>query len=104
MSLEAIQIISEAEAKAERAKADAKAEAKQAVEDAERAGKSLVEAALRKADTELQALGRKVDQAAAIETGNSQTNAAAEEAAMRERAERRLDEAAQLILERIVSG
>lgn len=104
MSLEAIRMISEAEEYAARLKTEAEAEAKQAIADADRAGKALVEAALRKADTELQALGRKVDQAAVVETGNSQKTAAEEEAAMRVHAEQRLDEAAQLILERIVSG
>ena len=104
MSLEAIQTISDAEAKAERVKADAAAEAKRAVEEAEKAGKALVEAALRKADTEIQALGRKVDEAAAIETDNSKKEAAAQENSVRIRAESRMNEAAQWILERIVSG
>ncbi|MGI6012982.1 MAG: hypothetical protein ACOX7K_01670 [Oscillospiraceae bacterium] len=104
MSLEAIRMISEAEAQAECMKADAAAEAKQAVEEAERAGKALVEAALRKADAELQALGRKVDEAAAIETGNSQEDVTTKEAVVRVHAESKMDEAAQWILERIVGG
>ena len=103
MSLEAIKSISAAEDEARRAKLDAQQKAREAVEAAEKAGKESVASAVLRAESEIAGLKHEADQKAeehAVELASTTAN---RQAALRARAESRLDKAAQLIIERIVN-
>lgn len=104
MSMEAIQRILAAEAEAHQIRAEAETAAERILEAARQAGEERIRAAERKADTELSALARKVDAVAALEGRAQREHAAEQEAALCAQAAHRLDEAAQVILERLVGG
>ena len=104
VSFEAIKTISEAEEAVHRRKAEAQSEAKREIAQAEAAAAEALKAARAKAAAELKELSHKADEkskAAAMELATSTEN---RKAALRVRAESRLDEAAGLIVERIVNS
>ena len=86
------------------AQAEAEAQAKQMLQDAEAAGKAAVEAASIRADNELKELRRKADEQTAEKTAVLDGEFASEAAALRSKAEQKLEAAAALIVERIVGG
>ena len=104
MSLDAIRTISEAEQKAGKLKADAAADAKKAVKDAETQGLASVEAAVKKAGEELEELIKKADEKATEDADKLFGETETKKAVMRARAEKLIDKAASLVVERIVTG
>lgn len=104
MSFEAITTISEAEKNAKRGKAQALADTKAAEAAAEAEGKAAVAVAVKKAGDELRESLDKADAQAAAAAQQMADDTENKIAAMRVRAERRLDKAASLIVERIVNG
>ena len=104
MSFEAITSIARAETEAKAATAAAEAKAKQMISDAEAAGKAAVDAACSKAEEELVELNRQAREKA---KGDAQTLAGElenQKAVLRGRAESRLNQAASLVVERIVNS
>lgn len=104
MSFEAITSIAQAEAEAKAAVAAAEVKARQMLADADAAGKAAVEAACSKAVEELAELSRQAKEKA---VGDAQTLAGElenQKAVLRSRAETRLDQAASLVVERIVNS
>ena len=104
MSFEAITSIAQAETDAKAAVAAAEAKAKQMLADAQAAGKAAVDAACSKAEEELVELGRQAKEKA---KGDAQALAGElenQKAVLRTRAEARLDQAASLVVERIVNS
>ena len=104
MSFEAITEITRAEADAKAAVANAEAKARQMLADAENAGKASVEAARAKADGELGELRRKADDKALTEASGLSNSMENKKAALRAKAEAKLEEAAALVVERIVNS
>lgn len=104
MSLEAIKIISAAEDAAKRRKAEVSAEMKQALSDAEAAGQATIAAAKTKAAAELRDLREQAEATAARETADTAGSTQNRMASLRIKAESRLDQAAALIVERIVTA
>lgn len=104
MSLEAIKTITEAEEAARRLKAEAAVDAKRMISEAKAAGQKALEAAEQKANEELRGLRGKADEKATSDAKELAENTENKKAAMRVRAEGRLDKAAQLIVERIVNS
>ncbi len=104
MSLEALDTIALAEEKARQIKAAAQADAKRSVQEAEEAVKAMIDAANAKAETEIKDLVRKADEKAKGDAGTLASNTRNREAAMKARAERKMDEVADKIVERIVNG
>lgn len=104
MSLEAIVSITKAEEHIKQMKADAAAEAKRMLAEARENGEAAVAAALKKAETEIAELTKKAeDKAKADATELAQSNEN-KKAAMRAKADAKLDKAAELIVERIVNS
>ena len=104
MSFEAIKRVAEAENEAKAAVAAAEQTARQMLSDATAAGKAAVLAAGDKADSTLAELRVKADEAAmdkATALGRDMEN---KKAALRARAEARLEQAAALVVERIVKS
>lgn len=104
MSFEAVTAISEAEENARQMKSQALAAAKAAEAAAVEEGKLAMESARKKAAAEVKELRAKSDDKAkqdAIELASDTEN---KKAAMRARADARLDKAAALIVERVVNG
>ena len=104
MSFEAISNISQAEAMAKSQVANAEVRAKQLAADAESAGKLAVEAACTRAETELAELGRQVDEKAKAQADKISAELENQKAALRAKAEGKLDQAAALVVERIVNS
>jgi V/A-type H+-transporting ATPase subunit G/H len=104
MSLEAIKSISEAEERARKAKQEAQQRAEKAADDARKAGNDAIEATIERAQTEVAALKRAADAKAAESAKELVSTTANKRAAIRARAEGRLDAAAGIIVERIVGG
>lgn len=104
MAMEAIVAVEEAETAAERRKADAQREARLCLKQAEVDGAAAVEAAGRKAIEELKRLAETAEADARAEGERFTRDTAAELAELKTRAEGRLDEAAKLIVERIVNA
>ena len=104
MSLEALDTIALAEEKARQIRAAAQAEARKSVEEAEAAVKVAVAAADAKAEGEIKDLIRKADEKAKEDAGVLASNTRNREAAMKARAERKMDEVVGKIVERIVNG
>lgn len=104
MPLETLNVITQAEETAGRIESDAAATAKQRIADAGKAGEAAVKAARQRAEKELEQSrfeleqhGKEASMAKARETEMEKTK-------LRTRAEQRLDQAAQLIVERIVNS
>ena len=104
MSFEAITTVREAEARAKQIKLEATQAAAEAIEAAELDGKAAVEAALDKAREELRTLRSKSDEKATQDAETLAATTKDREAVMRSRAEAKLDQAASLIVERIVNS
>ena len=104
MSLEAIKAISDAEEAARRIKTNAAGEAKKLLESAEAEGISAIEAAEKRAVAELRELQKKADEKVTEEVHKLASASENKKAALRARAEARLDSAALLVAERIVSS
>jgi len=104
MSLDALASISRAEENARQIRNNAAAEAKKQLRQAELAGQEAVQAARDKAEAELTELRRKADEKAKADAVQLAENTENKKAALRARAESRLDQAAMLIVERIVNG
>ncbi len=103
MSFEAITSVTRAEAEAKAAVAAAEAKAKQLLAEAETAGKAAVEAASAKAESELRELRRRTEEKSALESRELAETLQGRQAQLRAQAEPKLEEAAALIVERIVN-
>ena len=104
MSLEAMDAIALAEEKARQIRAGAVREAKKALEEAEQASKIAMMAAEAKADGEIRELMRKADEKAREDAQVLASNTRNRRAAMKARAERKMEDAVALVMERIVKG
>jgi len=103
VSLEAIKSISAAEDEARQAKLIAQQKAREMIEAADNTGKEIVASAISRAESEIALLKRTADQKAAEQAVELASKTANRQAMLRARAELRMDNAAQLIVERIVS-
>ena len=103
MCLEAMKSIKTAEEEARLSIALAQRNAKQMVDEAETTGKESVASTLVRAESEIAHLRRYADQKAASQAVELASTTANRQATLRARADRRLDAAAQLIVERILS-
>ena len=104
MSLEAILAITKAEDKTRQLRNDAQAEAKRLIAQAQEDGEASVLAAAKKADEEIAELMRKAEEKAKADASELAQSNENKKAAMRVKAEKRLDKAAELIVERIVNS
>ena len=103
MSLESIKTISEAEEKARRIRAEAAAEAKRMISEAEAQGGEAIEAAKKKAVEEVRELTEQADTKATDKAKALADTTENRKASMRIKAEKKLAQAADLIVERIVN-
>ncbi|MBO5976526.1 MAG: hypothetical protein J6P94_05065 [Oscillospiraceae bacterium] len=103
MSLEAIQLISEAEERSRKMKSECSAAAKKRVADAHTKGKALLEQAERTAEAELEALYNAATKEAESAAGKRIEEGKATEESMRALAGQRMEEAVSFIVERIVN-
>lgn len=104
MSLEAMDAIALAEEKARRIKTAAVQNAKNAVQNAQETGKIVVAAADAKAEEEIHDLVKKADEKAKEDAAILASNTRNRKAAMKARADRKMDEAVNRVMERIVNG
>ena len=104
MAMEAIAAVEEAEATAARRKAEAVQQARQLLSSSETRGAEAVKAALQKAEEVLKGVEKEADARIAAEADSIRAETNAEMEALRTRAEKRLGEAAEKIVERIVNG
>lgn len=104
MSFEAINSITEAEARARELVYQAEQKARQMVSDEENAGLAAVDAALDKAASELKELNRQADKKVRSDSESLSNDAENRKAVMRSHAEARLDKAASIVVERIVNS
>ena len=104
MSFEAITSIAQAEEAAKVAVAYAQQQAKQMIADAEAKGKESVAEAVKKAENELLQLKKKTEEKASESAEILYGEVGEKKSALRAMAESKLDEAANLIVERIVNG
>ncbi|MBE7017471.1 MAG: hypothetical protein E7420_04865 [Ruminococcaceae bacterium] len=103
MSLEAIQLISEAEERSRRMKSESLAEAKKRVADAHAKGEALLYEAERTAEAELEALYNTATKDAASAAEKRAEEGIAMEKRMKALAEQKMEEAVSFIVERIVN-
>ena len=103
MSLEMLEIVCAAEEEARQAKILAEKKAQELMAEAEKAGKAVVKSTLARAETEIAHLMRASDQKATQEALELASSTANRLATHRARAERRLNEVAEKIYERIVT-
>ena len=104
MSMEAIAAVEKAEADAARLKADTEQEVRRGSAAAEAEGKQAIEAARKRAAEVLKGVNAKADEKAAADAKELWSGTENRKAALRARAEGRLDKAAARIAERIVNG
>jgi V/A-type H+-transporting ATPase subunit G/H len=104
MSLEAIKSISQAEEQAKKARLEARQKADKAIDDAQKAGNDTVKATVSRAESEVAVLKKTYDAKAAENAKDLVSATANKRAAIRARAEGRLDKAAGVVVERIVGG
>lgn len=104
MSFEAITMINRAEESAKKGRAQVLADSKAAEAAAVEAGKAAVEAAVAKARQQVQDLQAEMEAKANAEAAALAGEIENQKAAMRACAESKLDQAAALIVERIVNG
>ena len=103
MSFEAITSVKTAEAEAKAAIAAAELRAKQLLADAESAGRAAVEAAAARAESELKELRRRTEEKSEQENLALADTLKGRESMLRAQAEPQLEQAAALIVERIVN-
>ena len=101
MPLDEMMSIIAVEDEARKAKFQAEQDAQSAIEDEIRAGEKAVAATLARAESEIAGLKRTADQNAARQALELASTTANRQATLRARAERRLDSAAILVIERI---
>ena len=104
MSFEAVSNIAQAEAQAKVTVAEAESKAKQMLADADTAGKLAIDAACATAEEELTELSRQVSEKARAQAKDLSGELENQKAALRARAEGRLEQAAALVVERIVNS
>jgi len=104
MSLEAIKQVAQTEAETKQRKAEAVAAAKKLVADAERAGKEALHAACAQAETNAKELLVQAEERAAVRAAEIATQSKQDCADLCSAAENKLDEAAALIVRRVVSS
>ena len=104
MSLEAIKTISGAEDTARNIKAEAGLNAKKAIADTEAAGAAAIKAATTKAEEELRELAAQAEEKARKQAEELVQTTENTKAAMRTNAEAKLEQAASLVVERIVNS
>ncbi|MGM9614639.1 MAG: hypothetical protein ACI3W7_03785 [Oscillospiraceae bacterium] len=104
MSLEVLDTIALAEEKARQIRAAAGTEAKKTMKEAEDAVAAMIAEAEEKADAEIRELIRKADEKAKEDAATLASNTRNREAAMQARADRKMDQVVNGIVERIVSG
>ncbi len=104
MSLEALDTIALAEEKARQIRAAADTEANKILREAEDAVTVMVAAAEGKADGEIRELMHKADEKAKEDAEALASNTRNRQAAMKARADQRMEQAARKIVERIVNG
>lgn len=104
MAMEAIAAVEEAEAAAARRRAEAVQQARQMLSSSENRGKEAVKAALQKAESILRQVNEEADAHIAADAERIRAETDTEIEALRSRAEKRLDDAARKIVERIVNG
>lgn len=104
MALEAIQTVTQAEAKAKADRESAAAQAKQRLADAQREAKQTVEQARQQAREEARRMMAEAEDKAAQLTREELDRAAADCDTLKQDARGRLEEAAQLIVGRVVEG
>ncbi len=104
MYVESIVSISETEERVRRMKAEAAAAAKKRVADARAQGEAMVAEAIRKAEAEIADMGRDAEEEAVASARSLAQSGETKKAVMLARAEKRMDEAVALIVERIVKG
>ena len=103
MSFEAITSVKTAEAEAKASIAAAELRAKQMLADAESAGRAAVEAAAARAESELKELRRRTEEKSEQENLALADTLKGRESMLRAQAEPQLEQAAALIVERIVN-
>jgi len=103
MTFEYLKTIIAAEDEARESRLLASQTARERVEETQRAGKESVDSTLARAESEIAHLTRALDHKATSEAMELASSTANRQATLRARAERRLDEAVTLIVERIVS-
>lgn len=104
MSFEAIDNITAAEENAKKIVADAEAAAKQLIAEAETGGKASVQSAIKKAEQELIELKQKTEAKAAADVADIKSANENKKAVLKAKAEGRMEQAAALVVERIVNG
>lgn len=104
MSFEAIESITAAELGAKKCIADAQAKAKQMLAEAEAAGKESIRSAKQKAELEIVELKRRSEAVADADVSGLRAENENKMAALKAKAEGRLEKAAALVAERIVNG
>lgn len=104
MSHDMIKQITDAEDSARKARADAQAAAKNAIAEAEKKGQATVAEAIQRADAEVKRLLAEADARAADDAARLREATAKQQADIHRLAGARLDEAAGIIVERIVNG
>ena len=104
MSFEAIKGINDAEVLGKAQIAEAETRAKQMLADAESVGKAALEAAASRAESELKALREKAERQTAEKTAALEDEIRAEAEQLRQAAGQKLEDAAALVVERIVGG
>ena len=102
MSLEAIEKVTEVELESKERRGAAEAEARQIVADAERTGLALLQKVRADAASEGKALLRKAEERAAERAAEISANASREADALRQMADKHMEEAAEFIVGRVV--
>lgn len=103
MSFQDIQKVTQIEQETRAQKAEAQAQARQIVADAHKAGRGAVEAARSQAEARVRELMAQAEELAARQSDETMQANDAACRAMRQQAETRLDEAAELIVRRVVN-
>jgi V/A-type H+-transporting ATPase subunit G/H len=104
MSLEVIKSISDAEDAAREARLSAQTQAKSMIAEAEKKGQAAVLDAAARAEDEVKKRFSEAEQKAAAYAAELQKTTAEKQAEIRRHAESRLNDAAGMIIERIVNG
>ena len=104
MYIESIISVSETEERVRRMRAEAAAAGKRRIAEARAAGDAMVAEAIKRAERETAEMGRSADAEAMASARSLADSGETKKAVMRARAEKRMDEAVALIVERIVKN
>lgn len=104
MAIEALETIALAEENARQIRSAAGTDVKKALRESEDAAAAMLAAALEKADEEVREMTRRADEKAKEGAAALASTTRNREAAMKAHAEKRMDEVAARIVERIVNG